>query len=942
MDGIKNRKLKYFISLMALVFMIVSTIMCVEPKSNLDISNASLPIENSQEVEQPSNEPTSSWYSYRNSSQITGNGSVALPWTIYTPGNLAYIAYMIQQGYSQYISGHYKLMSDLDMNNYYWVPITTFSGVFDGNFKTIKNLILTDSSATSSGGFGLFDTVTGGTIKNLGVKINYSFGLNAGLGSYTGALVGLTRPDSNITIEKCWTSGNMVVESEKPMAYVGSIIGYASTTTSGNHTTVVRDCFSDLTINVFSATSDVYVGGMFGHFDPATTLLSANVSKITAANLIFRGELAVYRNTKTPVISGIVAHLASEPVNGQTHSISNSYYCSTKLGNATAVEKQADSNFSNVGGLTDNMLTKKDNLVGFDFDNVWEHEPYIEVDPEKKLMPRLKGFNYPETQYVILTFILDDQPYAIRYVQKGFPFSDFPLLPDKGDGTSPGWSSRDTEGRYYDFNACMYSASFEAVYIEQSHLAVVTYMAYGQKGIEIKSLQVITSLNIKKGYCAMRIPPISIAGYTFSEWYADANLTIKYDWSKVITGNTVIYAKYVPNRYTITIYDGTEVINRLTVNHGETISSFSPPDKEGYTYEALFRNDKFTGSAYTLNSKITSSFSLYIKYTPNPVTVTFHYEGPDPDTGIWGSLETVVNLFYDETIAPEDYPQPPLKQGYDKTNPIWLHDNQEWDTETPVTDNIDLYAQYTLNTYTVSFMYPELIRDVVTSQGKTMLIKEEFVQHGSNVVAPTDVEVGSFAGYKRATPKWDNQNFTNITADKVFVAQFEISAFKVVFKGNGEEVSFDVEPGHSFDVSLIPTPPRKPGYDQTPPEWDLDGVDFENIIGDIEINAIYTINEYTVTYIMPDGTSTELKVDHGGSISTPPTFDIGLFEKLVYSAEAQNVVQDMTIEVSIQNYAYIAYIFAGGVALLGVVLLLIKLLRNKKPSVSSTFNNRLR
>lgn len=58
---------------------------------------------------------------------------------------------------SKDVTGNYILVANIDMSGETWTPITSFSGVFDGNGKTISNLSMTTASANS----GFINTLTG-------------------------------------------------------------------------------------------------------------------------------------------------------------------------------------------------------------------------------------------------------------------------------------------------------------------------------------------------------------------------------------------------------------------------------------------------------------------------------------------------------------------------------------------------------------------------------------------------------------------------------------------------------------------------------------------------------------------------------------------------------------------------------------------------------------
>ena len=173
MENLKKRIFGIVAVFVAIVALITG-VLILGQSSSLSLNKGNQ--ETIVQASMPSGAVSNSWYDYRSStaSNISGGGTLASPWLIYSGRGLAYAAYQMKIGDERYITGHYKLMNDLDMRGYYWIPMKEFRGAFDRNGKTIKNVILNDKSS-DSGSFGLFDTIKGGTIKNLGLTISYSF-----------------------------------------------------------------------------------------------------------------------------------------------------------------------------------------------------------------------------------------------------------------------------------------------------------------------------------------------------------------------------------------------------------------------------------------------------------------------------------------------------------------------------------------------------------------------------------------------------------------------------------------------------------------------------------------------------------------------------------------------------------------------------------------------
>ncbi len=94
--------------------------------------------------------------------------------------------------------------------------------------------------------------------------------------------------------------------------------------------------------------------------------------------------------------------------------------------------------------------------------------------------------------------------------------------------------------------------------------------------------------------------------------------------------------------------------------------------------------------------------------------------------------------------------------------------------------------------------------------------------------------------------------------------------YTVTFKVDGNTVDTQTV-GYGKDATL-PTIPTKDGYTQTAPTWDKDG---KNITADTVINAVYAINEYTITFMDENGVYKTVTYKHGETVTAPdaPTKD---------------------------------------------------------------------
>ena len=299
-------------------------------------------------------------------------------------------------------------------------------------------------------------------------------------------------------------------------------------------------------------------------------------------------------------------------------------------------------------------------------------------------------------------------------------------------------------------------------------------------------------------------------GYTFTGW--DKAFTN-------ITADLVVTAQYEINTYTVTFkdWDGT-VFKTQEVQYGGDAEAPADPTRTGYT---------FTGwdKAFT---NVTADLVVTAQYEINTYTVTFK----DWDGTV---LKTQEVQYGGDAEAPAD----PTRTGYTFTG---------WDKAfTNITADLVVTAQYEINTYTVTF-----------KDWDGTVLKTQEVQYGGDAEAPADpTRTGyTFTGWDKA--------FTNITADLVVTAQYEINTYTVTFKDWDGTVLKTQEVQYGGDAEA-PADPTRVGYTFT--GWDKA---FTNITADLVVTAQYEINTYTVTFKDWDGTVLKTQeVQYGGDAEAP-------------------------------------------------------------------------
>lgn len=214
----------------------------------------------------------------------------------------------------------------------------------------------------------------------------------------------------------------------------------------------------------------------------------------------------------------------------------------------------------------------------------------------------------------------------------------------------------------------------------------------------------------REAYSSNRIyNPKTRAGYTFTGWYFDENLTQKLEGTRLpsdLTGPIDLYAGWEPIPYSIIYYGLTGA-----TNHEENPSSFTiesesftlkEPTKPGYRFLGWY-----TDSAYT---KPISEIKKGVVYVTSETTLYLYAEWEEVEKKITYELDGGVNAAenpstYISTDGTVDLKNP-TKLGYDfqgwyKEN---TYENRVYNLNSSlVKDDLSLYAKWLIHTYKITY-----------------------------------------------------------------------------------------------------------------------------------------------------------------------------------------------------------------------------------------------
>ena len=302
-----------------------------------------------------------------------GDGQLGSPYMIQTASDLAKI------GTGDFTTDkYYALAEDIDINtldNKIWTPIAEFSGNFNGNGKTIRNLNL-----VSGANAGLFGTISStGVVENVkfekvaingeydqvGVVAGTNYGLigkvevsgtinNTKVGGITGGITALNLYDKTTAfVNMC--SAELTVQTE---GVFGGLVGVNTSSVIANSRVILNGCTS---------TTPVVVGGLVGENK------STYADELHFPSAIVRSYAIINAFTLPESSVGAVVGLNTENNNGNNlfaNEYTNVIYA---LGDGLSLTASATGDIKNISAdITKTDLKNKETYLNFDFDNVWE------------------------------------------------------------------------------------------------------------------------------------------------------------------------------------------------------------------------------------------------------------------------------------------------------------------------------------------------------------------------------------------------------------------------------------------------------------------------------------------------------------------------------------------------------------------------------------------
>ena len=207
------------------------------------------------------------------------------------------------------------------------------------------------------------------------------------------------------------------------------------------------------------------------------------------------------------------------------------------------------------------------------------------------------------------TFTADGTTFApAQTIDRGGKFTE-PAAPSKENHTFAGWYNGDEK---FDFDADTTNDPnvLELVAKWEKSKYTVKFVSdhgsFADQTIEHGKLIETDKLTIPE-----------VEGYTFDGWYADENRTIEFDFTKPITSNTTVYAKWTAKDYYVSFFtEHGDPPTSQNVKYNGTANDPGKLSAEGYTFDDWYTDATYT-TKFDFSTPITSDTKVYAKWEKN-------------------------------------------------------------------------------------------------------------------------------------------------------------------------------------------------------------------------------------------------------------------------------------------------------------------------------------
>jgi uncharacterized protein (TIGR02145 family)/uncharacterized repeat protein (TIGR02543 family) len=360
------------------------------------------------------------------------------------------------------------------------------------------------------------------------------------------------------------------------------------------------------------------------------------------------------------------------------------------------------------------------------------------------------------------------------------------------------------------------------------------------------------------------LPTPTRTGYIFVGWYTATTGGTEVTDSREYSANTTIYARWV-NIYTVTFNanGGTVSPTSGTTDADKRLASLPTPTRTGYNFNGWYTATT-GGTQVTESREYSANTTIYAQWTTNTYTITFNANDGtvNPTSGTTGADGKLTSL------------PTPTRTGY--TFNGWFTTatgGTAVTTSTVFSANATIYAQWTTNTYTITFN---------ANSGTVSPASGTTGADGKLVTLPTPTRSDyTFNGwYTTTTGGTAVTPGTTFSATTTIYAQWTPVTYTISYNLDGGTVSSDNPASYTVETTAFTLRnPTKTGY--TFAGWTgTNGTTPQTTVsiqrgstGNRSYTANWTLIAYIVTFNANGGTvsPTSANTNNNGQLASLPT-----------------------------------------------------------------------
>lgn len=206
------------------------------------------------------------------------------------------------------------------------------------------------------------------------------------------------------------------------------------------------------------------------------------------------------------------------------------------------------------------------------------------------------------------TFTADGESISTQTIDRGGKFTE-PAAPSKENHTFAGWYNGDEP---FDFDADTTNDPNVLKLVAKWDINKYTVQFVSDHG-SFADQTIEHGKPIDTG--KLTIPEVE--GYTFIGWYTDETYTKEFDFTKPITSNTTVYAKWTANDYYVSfVTEHGDPPTSQNVKYNGTASDPGKLTAEGYTFVGWYADAAHT-TEFKFSTPITGDTKVYAKWEKN-------------------------------------------------------------------------------------------------------------------------------------------------------------------------------------------------------------------------------------------------------------------------------------------------------------------------------------